>query len=162
MEDDKKKPAATEPESFLNINAQYVRDFSFENPKAPMSFTSTEPPKMDVNVDLNVQSFENDLYEVAMAIHVTASAKDEKIFIIELTYAGLFTAKFKNKDDLEKILLVQCPHLLFPYARRVISDITRDGGYAPLYINPIDFMYLYMQNKDKIVKANSEKSDQTH
>lgn len=147
----------TELENYLNVNVQYVKDISFENPKAPMSFTTNEVPQMDVNVDLNVQSFEKDLYEVALAIQVSAKAKEEKVFLIELTYAGLFTAKFQNKEDLEKVLLVQCPHILFPYARRIISDMTRDGGYAPLYVNPIDFMHLYLQNKDKIVKPQAEK-----
>ncbi|MFI4983638.1 MAG: protein-export chaperone SecB [Rickettsiales bacterium] len=155
MADDKNKKTTPEVENYLNINAQYIKDLSFENPKAPMSFTNTEQPKMDVNVDLNVQKFDNDLYEVSMAINVAATVKDETVFIVELNYAGLFTAKFSESSDLEKVLLVQCPHILFPYARRIISDTTRDGGYAPLYINPIDFMYLYMENKDKIKKAQS-------
>lgn len=143
----------TQPQ--VMINAQYVKDLSFESPKAPASLAGFKnAPEIELSVDINVQKVtENDL-EVALLINATAKYENEKIFIVELKYAGLFSV-LNMPDDAQKeqVLLIYCPSILFPFARRIISDVTRDGGFQPLMIAPIDFASLYMQHK---TKQNSE------
>lgn len=130
--------------------AQYVKDLSYENPEAPVSlFSVREKPNVDLNVDLNAQRLQEDSFEVSM--HITAKAtsqKDKKvIFLVELNYAGIFTLSNIPEEIMERTLLVDCPFILFPYARRVVSDVTRDGGFPPLALEPIDFASLYAQRK---------------
>ncbi|MFQ3307227.1 MAG: preprotein translocase subunit SecB [Candidatus Midichloriaceae bacterium] len=132
----------------FTVNAQYIKDFSFENPKAYINLASTEKPEIDVSIDLGAHSIQEDIFEVVLGISVKSSIKEDTQFIIDLKYAGRFTLE-KNTEDKERILLVECPNMLFPYARNIISDTTRNGGYLPLYISPIDFYTLYLENKNK-------------
>jgi len=139
----------------IAINGQYVKDLSFESPNSPASFVpQEEAPQISVSLNLEVKEMQNDLHEVI--IHVSASAKsgETTIFIAELSYAGLFTLKNVEKEQKEGILLVHCPTILFPFARRVLSDVTRDGGYQPLMIDPVDFAGLYQQRKLNEHSAN--------
>lgn len=135
----------------ITVNAQYVKDLSFENPRAPFVFSQQEQPEINLNLEIVVNIVEQNMYEVSLKINVEASIKEEKIFLVELEYAGLFTLDEADleKEQKELILSVHCPSIIFPYARRIISDVTKDGGYPPLLISPIDFLGLYMQRKDK-------------
>ena len=137
--------------SNLSINAQYIKDLSFENPKAPFSLLHNEKPEIGVSIDIGAHNIQDETYEVVLSIQVRSTVKDEMQFLIELQYAGIFSLenKIEKKSDMEQVLFVQCPSIIFPYARRIISDLTRDGGYLPLYISPIDFHALYVNNKDK-------------
>jgi len=141
---------------FVAINAQYVKDMSFENPEAPESFTKiTSAPKIDLALDVNVKKMNDDDFEVSIKISSKASHEKSTLFIAELVYAGVFTVKdCADEAQKEQILLIYCPSLIFPFARRIIADLTRDGGYQPLMINPIDFAVLYMQQKQKKDNAN--------
>lgn len=132
------------------INAQYIKDLSFENPESPASFTKvTSAPKIDLALDVQVKKIEEDNYEVVLKITSKATHEKTSLFVVELEYAGLFTVKdCAEEAQREQILLIYCPNLIFPFARRVIADLTRDGGYQPLMINPIDFASLYLQQKN--------------
>lgn len=128
------------------ILAQYVKDLSFENPNAPTSLQMQGQPKIEINVNVNARAGGPDLYEVELKVEATArSADDDKIaFHVELLYAGLFRLTGAPQEAIEPFLVVEAPRILFPFARRVIADCTRDGGFPPLMLEPIDFGGLYM------------------
>lgn len=134
----------------FGVKGQYIKDLSFENPHAPHSLLATNAkPAIDVNVDLKVQTLQENIYEMTMHISAKASADGNTMFLIELAYAGIFQVANIPEDRLQHILLVDCPFVLFPFARRVISDVTRDGGFPPLMLDPIDFHSLYLQNRQR-------------
>ena len=135
----------------IAVNAQYIKDLSFENPKAPFSFIAETHPSINLDLEINVNILENSTYEVVLKIAAEAKADDQNIFIVELQYAGVFTIDEKNMSQAQKelILSVNCPNIIFPYARRILSDLTRDSGYPPLMISPIDFLGLYLQRKSQ-------------
>ena len=108
---------------------------------------------MDVSIDIGAHSIQNETYEVVLGIQVKSVIEDEVQYLIDLKYAGVFTLE-KDVKDKEKIIFIQCPNIIFPYARRIISDLSRDGGYLPLYISPIDFTTLYNNNKQLNEKLN--------
>ena len=139
------------------INAQYIKDVSFESPNAPHIFSKIKTaPKIDLALDVKVKDLGDAGFEVSLNINAKAMFEDEVVFIAELEYSGLFTLKDLQTDEQkEQILLIYCPSLLFPFARRVVADITRDGGYQPLMINPIDFASLYLQQKNKDKESSS-------
>ena len=128
------------------ILVQYVKDLSFENPNAPASLSATkDAPKISVNVNVAGGKVADDTFEVELKITVNADHDDKPVFMVELAYAGLFGLTNFPEEHLQPFLLVQAPTLLFPYARRIISDATRDGGFPPLMLEPIDFVGLYQQ-----------------
>lgn len=133
------------------INAQYLKDLSFESPKAPNSLQNFEQkPEINVNVDVKTIPLKDhgvDVFEVNLLIKATTMIKQDVIFLIEGTYSGIFTVKNAPKEVLEKILLIECPKFLFPFLRSIIATSTRDGGFPPLMITPIDFVNLYESNK---------------
>jgi preprotein translocase subunit SecB len=132
------------------VNAQYIKDLSFENPKIPYSLLGSEKPEVDVSIDIGAHNIQEETYEVVLAIQVKSVVKEDVQYLIDLKYAGVFTLdKDMSNKEREKVIFIQCPTIIFPYARRVISDISRDGGYLPLYISPVDFMTLYNNNKNK-------------
>lgn len=136
-----------EQEREIRINAQYVKDQSFENPRAPASLAPGDRPDMDVSVDVKARKLQDEVYEVLLSLSARADRDGEAMFIAELAYGGVFTLKGVQEEELEPALLIFCPGLLFPYARRVMSDMTRDGGFPPLMLDPIDFAALYAQRK---------------
>lgn len=135
----------------VGILAQYVKDLSFENPNAPASLQKlTEAkPSIDVGINVNARQIGEDVYEVDLKITANAKHDQEAAFIVELLYSGLFGAKNLPAEALQPFLLIECPRLLFPFARRVISDATRDGGFPPLMLEPIDFSNLYVQHLEQ-------------
>ena len=140
--------ASAAPESpQAGILGQYIKDLSFENPNAPQSLQqlANTKPKIDVNVNVNAQKLGEDTYEVALSLSASAQHEEKPAFVVELVYAGLFGLKNVPEDQLQPFLLVMAPQLLFPFARRVIADATRDGGFPPLLLDPLDFAGLYRQ-----------------
>lgn len=130
----------------FRVLAQYVRDSSFENPGAPMSLRGRQnPPQIELGVDLAARRIDTDTEEVSLRIRATAKREGETVFIAELLYAGLFG--FVNIPDAERgpIVMIECPRILFPFARQVLADMTRDGGFPPVMLEPIDFAALYRQ-----------------
>lgn len=137
------------------INAQYVKDLSFENPGAPASLVAQkEAPKIEIALNLEAKAIQADAHEVTLQITATAKTGESTLFVVELSYAGLFTLANIPQDQKEMILLIHCPTILFPFARRVLSDATRDGGFQPLMLEPIDFAGLYQQRKAQEVANN--------
>ena len=143
-------PIKTGVNNSVLVNAQYVKDLSFENPKAPYSLFSNEKPKIDISIDIGAHNMQDEIYEVLLSIQVKSIIEKNVQYLIDLKYAGIFNVE-KDVDDeaKQKIIFVQCPNIIFPYARRVISDLTRDGGYLPLYISPVDFLTIYHSNTKK-------------
>ncbi len=139
----------------VGVLAQYVKDLSFENPNAPGSLQKLQQvqPKIDVNVNVNARKLADDVYEVDLKIEVSAKQEEETAFVVDLLYAGLFGIRGLPEDQLEAFLVVSAPSLLFPFARRVIADATRDGGYPPLMLEPMDFGGLYMQQRGSNIEG---------
>lgn len=134
----------------LQIRAQYIKDLSFENPHAPQSlFSATQRPNIDVGIDLKGQKLQDDVYEVSVLISARASFESNVMFLIELAYGGVFQIANIPEDNVEQVLMVDAPTIMFPYLRRVISDVTRDGGFPPLMLDPVDFYQLYLNNKQQ-------------
>ena len=133
------------------ILAQYVKDLSFENPKAAQTLQRlSQPgvkPQIEVNINVGGARVAEEAYEVELKITATSRLEDETAFAVELVYAGLFGARNLPDNILEPFLLVQAPTVLFPFARRIIADTVRDGGFAPLMLEPIDFGALYQQQR---------------
>jgi preprotein translocase subunit SecB len=127
----------------LQVVAQYIKDLSFENPGATSNLN--DRPQIELGVDLNAARMpEADFFEVELKIRVDAKGDSKPLFLLEVAYAGVF--KLTNIPDTatqQAILLIQAPHMLFPFVRRIVSDVVRDGGMPPLMIEPIDFMALY-------------------
>ena len=126
---------------------QYVKDLSFENPNAPAVYQWQSQPRIEVQFNIASQVVGDDLYEVALKIDVKAAADEGAAFQIELVYAGLFGLRNVAEEQLSPFLLAEAPRLLFPFARRVVADAVRDGGFPPLVLDPIDFGALYMSQQ---------------
>jgi preprotein translocase subunit SecB len=139
---------AGQPQLF--INAQYVKDLSFENPRAPQSLIQQKAqPEVSLDVDVKARNLAPDVYEVALTISAEAKAEGETAFIVQLTYCGVISAQNATPEMLNAMILVETPRLLFPFARNVIATATRDGGFPPLLINPIDFAALVRREQEK-------------
>ena len=139
--------AAPGADAQLNVLGQYIKDLSFESPHAPQTLQNPPPnPQLQVTVNVNVASQSPETYEVVLNIDVHAKSDVGVIYNIELFYAGLFRLRNVPQNLLQPVLFVDCPALLFPFTRRVLADVTRDGGYPPLMLDPIDFRGLYAQN----------------
>jgi preprotein translocase subunit SecB len=135
-------PAPGGPQQLI-INAQYIKDFSFENPRAPQSLIQpTTQPSVDINVDVKAQNLGPDVFEVILTINATARAQDEPVFLVELAYGTVVTVKNAPAEMLTPLILIETPRIVFPFARAIIANATRDGGFPPLMINPIDFAEL--------------------
>jgi preprotein translocase subunit SecB len=131
----------------ITVKGQYIKDFSFENPGAPEIFGAMEmQPEVNINVNVEAKRFGSGDYEVTLTAKIEAKAKERAVFLCELSYAGLFElGSIIPADQHQPILLIECPRLLFPFVRQIICDATRDGGFPPLLLQPIDFMSLYQQ-----------------
>ncbi len=130
----------------LVILTQYVKDFSFENPNAPASLFQGNPqPNINVSVDVQARRSGEQNFEVDLHISIEAKQDDDAVFVTELVYSALFALENIPQENLQPVLLIECPRLIFPFARRIIADATRDGGFPPLMLDPIDFAQLYQQ-----------------
>jgi preprotein translocase subunit SecB len=124
----------------LIVNAQYIKDLSFENPRAPHSLMQQkEPPEVQLGVDVKAQSLGQDVYEVVLTVSANATTAGEAVFVVELAYAAVVTVRNTPQELLAMLLLVETPRLLFPFARSVVATATREGGFPPLLLHPVDF-----------------------
>lgn len=134
----------------FRVLAQYVKDLSFENPNAPSSLVQRPgKPDISVRVDINSRRLSADQFETELRLQVEAKQEGEVQFIIDLLFAGLFLIQGVPVENLEPVLVIECPRLLFPFARRVISDASRDGGFMPLNIEPVDFAQVYRMQLER-------------
>jgi len=142
----------------LSIVSQYVKDLSFENPRAPQAMQGGERPEIQIRVDTRGQHLDGDRYEAELQINVDAKAGGNTVFVCELNYGGLFAIANMPDNAVQPVLMIECPRLLFPFARRVIADATRDGGFPPLMIDPIDFLGLYRRRMQEQQQARNGQS----
>jgi preprotein translocase subunit SecB len=130
----------------LNALAQYTKDFSFENPNAPRSLTPQEQgPQISIQVNVNAKQLAETDFEVDLTLEGDAKTADDVLFKFELTYSGVFRIRNVPQDQLHPVVMIECPRLLFPFARQMVAEAVRNGGFPPLYIDPIDFVGLYRQ-----------------
>jgi preprotein translocase subunit SecB len=142
-------PTGAKPASLaeLSVLGQYVKDLSFESPNAPKSLQGPgDNPQLKVGVNVKAVPVGDDTYEVALHLEVHARSDPGVIYNVELVYAGLFRLRGLPQNMLQPVLFVDCPTILFPFLRRVLADMVRDGGFPPLLLDPIDFGRLYAQN----------------
>ena len=134
----------TEAQGSFGVNAQYIKDLSFESPNVLKIISQPGgQPEVQFNLGVQANTVGPDLYEVTLTVRAEAKRDGMVAFIIELAYAGVFTITGIPQDQMEPVLFIEGPRLLFPFARSIIADLTRDGGYTPLMLNPIDFVDLY-------------------
>ena len=143
----------------LILNYQYVKDLSFENPNSPAVFGTLTKSKLnlDVNLDVTPAHIRGRTYEIVLTMRVHATCDDKAAFLIELDYAAVATiAEGVAAADAERLLLAETPRHLFPFARSVLATVTRDGGFPPLVVNPIDFEQFYQRNKQNTLAAEAK------
>ncbi|WP_454288834.1 protein-export chaperone SecB [Rhizobium arsenicireducens] len=130
----------------LNILAQYIKDLSFENPGAPRSLQSRDKaPAININVNVNANPLSDSDFDVVLALNAEAKEGDKVLFAAELIYGGVFRVTGFPQEHMLPVLFIECPRLLFPFARQIIADATRNGGFPPLLIDPIDFAQMFAQ-----------------
>ena len=135
--------ADTQP--VAGLLSQYIKDLSVENPKAPESFQWTEQPQIDVQFNIGARKINDEISEIELKVSASAKSSQGTAYIIELAYCGLVGMRNMAEDQMHAFSYAEAPRILFPFARRVIADATRDAGFAPLLLDPIDFTGLYMQ-----------------
>lgn len=134
-------------QSTFNLEKIYVKDISLEIPHAPQIFLERDNPQIDVQLHTQADSFEKDLFGVAVTATVTARIGEKIMFLIEVKQAGIFRMHNVPATDMEPILAVMCPNILFPYLREVVSDVSVRAGFAPVLLNPVNFDAIYQQQK---------------
>ncbi len=150
MTDISTPPDAPAPAPGFAIRGQYIKDLSFENPHAPESLLpQKQQPEIQINVDIKATRVNGQFFESSLYISARAVGEIGTLFLVDLVYAGMFEIRDIPDEKIEPLLLVDCPFILFPFARRVVADVTRDGGFPPLLLEPIDFHGLYMQRTPK-------------
>jgi preprotein translocase subunit SecB len=132
----------------IRILAQFIRDLSFENPRAPESLRATGvQPQIDIGVELNARARPDQLFEVDIKFTASAKIEAESVFQIELIYGGLFQISGVPEDQIEPVLLIECPRFMFPFVRKVVADVTMEGGFPPFMLDPIEFGAIYAQRR---------------
>jgi preprotein translocase subunit SecB len=133
----------------LTVSAQYIKDLSFEAPTAPAIYRLIQktPPDVKINVNVSSSRFEHNIHEVTLTIEANCTVGKDTAFMLELEYAGLFVVN-ASPEHIGPLLLIECPRLLFPFARGILADISRDGGFPPLMLNPVDFVAMYQAEID--------------
>jgi len=157
---EEQKPAAVN----MRILGQYIRDMSFENILAQKGLTGEPKPEISVQVNLDAKKRGAEhQYEVIIKLNIESKSKetDDKLFLMEIEYAGLFHVENVPQEQLHPFLMIECPRMIFPFLRRVVSDVTRDGGFPPLNLETIDFMSLYRAEIQRRVEAQKAEGAQT-
>ena len=131
----------------LGVIAQYIKDFSFENPNAPNSLMQPQQqPQITIQINVNPNQLSNTDFEVALKVEGKAELTGTVLFAFDLNYAGVFRLTNIPQENVGPLLMIECPRLLFPFAREIIATAVRDGGFPPLMLDPVDFVGLYRQN----------------
>lgn len=167
-QDPKKAQEAKAPS--IHVIVQYIKDFSFENPRAPESLRAAqESPTINININVNANPVKaaksgdpepKDTFEVELKIEASAERGSEKMFFIELAYSGVFRLENIAQENIAPVILVECPRMLFPFARQIIAEATRNGGFPPLLIDPVDFAALFQQRIE--MEKNQAQAATTH
>ena len=148
------KPAEAGAPATFNILGQYIKDLSFENPGAPNSnMMGGAQPDFSVSINVNAKKQADDIYAVELTINAEAKRDTTLMFNVELVYGGIFRVRNVPDNQLPPLLMVECPRLLFPFARQVLSNVTQAGGFPPLLMEPVDFVAIYHQNLQQAAQA---------
>jgi len=139
----------------LSCLAQYVKDLSFENPNAPRSLQQTEPPQISVQVNVTAKPVADTDVEVELKLEGKAEVGGTLMFGFELTFAGVFRILNVPQEQVQPIMMIECPRILFPFAREIVATSVRNGGYPPLLLDPIDFVSLYQQRLQAAQQAQA-------
>lgn len=146
------QPAGGQPT--VQCLSQYVKDLSFENPNAARAATTqAQAPNVTVNVQIGINKLRDTLFEVTLSVEGKAMQAEQHLFLMEMHYAGLFTLENIPAEHVDPILYIHCPTLLFPFARQIVAEVTRNGGYPPLLLDPVDFNSLY---HEQIAKSRAQ------
>jgi preprotein translocase subunit SecB len=147
-------PEAAPPQ--LNVLAQYTKDLSFENPNAPQSLAPQgQQPQISIQINVGANNLADNDYEVTLSIEGKAETTGKVMFSFELIYGGVFRLLNIPREQLSPMLLIECPRLLFPFAREIVATSVRDGGFPPLMLDPVDFVGLYRQNMERQAAAEA-------
>jgi preprotein translocase subunit SecB len=139
--------AGTAPAPSFALVGQYIRDLSFENPGAPQTnLSGGTNPSFNVSINVSVKKQADDLYAVELLLNAKAQRDNNPLFQVELAYGGVFRLKNVPEPQLAPLLMVECPRLIFPFARQVLANTVQQGGFPPLMMEPVDFQALYIQN----------------
>ncbi|HEU5016990.1 MAG TPA: protein-export chaperone SecB [Pseudolabrys sp.] len=133
------------PTPQLNVVAQYIKDFSFENPNAPSSLAIQQQPQLNIQINVNANPLSDTDIEVALKLEGKAEIESRLLFGFELEFAGVFRIQNVPQESMQAVVLIECPRLLFPFAREIIATNVRNGGFPPLLLDPVDFVGLYRQ-----------------
>lgn len=146
---------AAQAGSAIMVNAQYTKDLSFEVPAAPQVFIDMQSnqPDININIEVNARPAAEKMFEVELSVTANCKVGESTGFILELLYAGLFTLNIPEEHR-QAVLLIECPRLLFPFARNIIADVTRDGGFPPVMLGQVDFVGMY-QNQLEAAQQNA-------
>ncbi len=136
----------------MQIVNQYIRDLSFENVAAQNNKGNQSQPDINVQVNLDARKGQENQYEVIQKLTITAKAEEETIFLLEIDYAGIFVIENISDEQLHPFLMIECPRMLFPFVRRIVRDVTSDGGFPPLNVDNIDFIQLYRQEMARVAE----------
>ncbi|HEX2367301.1 MAG TPA: protein-export chaperone SecB [Bradyrhizobium sp.] len=140
----------------LNVLAQYTKDLSFENPNAPASLApQASAPQINIQINVGANNVAQNEYEVTLSVEGKAENDGKMIFSFELAYAGVFRILNVPQENLHPLIMIECPRLLFPFAREIIATAVRDGGFPPLMLDPVDFVGLYQQNLQRQAAAQA-------
>jgi len=145
--------AAPDKPPQLNVLAQYVKDLSFENPNAPRSLQQQQSPGINIQINVSARPLAETDIEVELKLEGRAEVQGNFMFSFELIYAGMFRIQNVPQESMNAVIMIECPRLLFPFAREVIATATRNGGFPPLMIDPVDFVALYRQKMGQVPSA---------
>jgi preprotein translocase subunit SecB len=152
-------PPEMAPPPQLNVLVQYTKDLSFENPNAPASLApQPQPPEIKIQINVSANNVGENEFEVTLAVEGKAENAGKLMFSFELSYAGVFRIVNVPKENLHPLIMIECPRLLFPFAREIIATSVRDGGFPPLMLDPVDFVGLYRQNIEQQAAAQTKPS----
>lgn len=134
----------------IGLISQYVKDLSFENPNAPACYQWTSVPQVDVQFNISANPVAEGVHETILKIEISSKRPEGTDFIVDLSYAGLFGVRNVSEDQVHAFMFAEAPRIIFPFARRIIADAVRDGGFAPLLLEPIDFNGLYLAQREQM------------
>jgi preprotein translocase subunit SecB len=143
-------------EPVFSIEKVYIKDLSLEIPNAPQVFLDREPPTVDIQLHHNSTGVEDGVYETVLTVTVTAKAKDKTLFLVEAAQAGIFVVRNVPAAELEAVLGIACPNILFPYVREVVSDVSVRAGFPPVILSPVNFEAIYQAQRDPVPAVAAE------
>ena len=150
------QPQQQQPGPQLSVLGQYIKDFSFENPNAPRSLAPKETqPSINIQINVGVGQLAPTDFEVSLKLEGKAELEGTVLFAFDLTFAGIFRIQNVPQEHLHPLVMIECPRLLFPFAREIIATAVRDGGFPPLMLDPVDFVGLYRQNMERQAAAQA-------